>query len=294
MSAIPSKSTGACRIGGAAGQGLARSAPPSPKKVPKAHAFLQLKIGQVNLFLIRRPCQFKGVIMSNTNEGLVRIFDAVFQLSGSDEIVTFQTAAIFFLAFVVMMASMTMNYRSYSSYRVIMKILEAKAISFFETHGIEREKKEVGVCERRIIDKPYLDEVKEDKQTFSLVVILFQAIFLFGFFVFLIWLAFYRQNIHEIREFTEQYNLQSSEVLWIKFLMSLNEFSIFLSLIFISVSFILSVTMLMRYSTITSLYASLEGNTSLRENGLMVGATLSLVSLLGSAASIAGVIIAVL
>lgn len=232
--------------------------------------------------------------MSTTNEGLVRIFDVVFQLSGSDEIVKFQTAAIFFFSFVVMMSSMTMNYRSYSSYRIIMKILEAKATSFFESCGIEKETKEIGFFYKKTIDKPYLDEINEENHKFPLFVILFQAIFIFGFFVFLIWLAFYRREISKIREFIERYSLQPSEIFWINFLMSLNEFALFLSLIFVSVSFILSVIMLMRYSAITSLYASLEGSTSFRENGLMVGATLSLVSLLGSAASIAGVIIAVL
>lgn len=112
--------------------------------------------------------------------------------------------------------------------------------------------------------------------------------------MFLIWLAFYNQDISKIREFTEQYSLQPNEIFWIKFLMNFDNAVLFLSLVFLSASFILSVITLMRYSTITSLYASLEGSTSFRENGLMVGAALSLASLLGSAASIAGVIIAVL
>ncbi len=232
--------------------------------------------------------------MSTTNEGLGRIFEVVSQLSGSDEIVTFQTAAIFFFAFVVMMSSMTMNYRSYSSYRFIIRILEAKATIFFENHGIEKETTEIGFFNRKTINKPHLHEFNEEKHTFPFFIILFQAFFIFGFFVFLIWLVFYPKDMTIIREFAEQYSLQTNEILWIKFLMNLNEFALFLSLIFVSVSFILSVIMLMRYSTITSLYASLEGSKSLRENGLMVGATLSLVSLLGSAASIAGVIIAVL
>lgn len=106
--------------------------------------------------------------MSTANEGFDRIFQVVLQMSGSDEIVTFQTAVIFYLAFVVMMSSMTMNYRSYSSYRSAVKILEAKATRFFENHGIEKETREIGFFNKKTIENPYLNEINEDNNKFPL------------------------------------------------------------------------------------------------------------------------------
>lgn len=225
------------------------------------------------------------------NENLI---GSLSQFNFLDDILTLEACVIFFFSLTIMLAAYRLQRQSSEIYQVVLEVLEAKAERFFDDHGIEKAKKKIGFFQTEFIEQPRLHHLETDKKNSSKAPAGLSGLILIGFVIFGFWATLKVFEMIVNGSFPHPLDTSVETFLKIAVIAFLNDFMIFLSITLLGASLYLSVLTLMRYGAITALYAAFENRTSLQENGVLVGTILSLLSILGSASSIVGLIVFVL